>query len=58
MVYRLALKLKQTPLVSKTLLGLAFGYLLLPFYLIPDFIPVISHLDDLVIIPLLVYFAL
>lgn len=57
-VYRLVLKHKNTPLVSKILLWTAFGYLMLPFDLIPDFIPVIGHLDDVIIIPLLVYFAL
>lgn len=57
-VYRLALKHPQTPVLAKVLLGLALGYMLLPFDLIPDFIPVIGHLDDLVIVPGLVYLAL
>lgn len=57
-VYRLALKHPQTPVLAKVLLGLALGYVLLPFDLIPDFIPVIGHLDDLVIVPGLVYLAL
>ena len=57
-VYRLALKHPQTPWMAKMLLGLAVGYVLLPFDLIPDFIPVIGHLDDLVIVPGLVYLAL
>lgn len=57
-VYRLVLKHPQTPLVAKLFLGLAVGYLLLPFDLIPDFIPVLGQLDDVVIIPVLVYIAL
>ena len=57
-VYRLVLKHPQTPMMAKILLGLAVGYVLLPFDLIPDFIPVIGHLDDLVIVPGLVYLAL
>jgi uncharacterized membrane protein YkvA (DUF1232 family) len=57
-VYRLVLKHPQTPWPAKFFLGLAVGYLLLPFDLIPDFIPVIGQLDELVIIPLLLYMAL
>ncbi|MGB2832658.1 MAG: YkvA family protein [Methylotenera sp.] len=57
-VYRLVLKHPQTPWIAKVFLGLAVGYLLLPFDLIPDFIPVLGQLDDVVIIPLLIYIAL
>jgi uncharacterized membrane protein YkvA (DUF1232 family) len=48
----------QTPMLAKALLWLAIGYLLMPFDLIPDFLPVIGQLDELVIIPLLLYSAL
>ncbi|MCH9799720.1 MAG: DUF1232 domain-containing protein [Betaproteobacteria bacterium] len=57
-VYRLVAKHPDTPWLAKMCLGLAIGYLLLPFDLIPDFIPVLGQLDDVVIIPLLVYIAL
>jgi uncharacterized membrane protein YkvA (DUF1232 family) len=57
-VYRLVLKHPKTPWIAKVFLGLAVGYLLLPFDLIPDFIPVLGQLDDVVIVPILVYFAL
>ena len=57
-VYRLVLKHPDTSWIAKIFLGLAVGYLLLPFDLIPDFIPVLGQLDDVVIIPVLVYIAL
>ena len=57
-VYQLVLKHPKTPLIAKVFLGLAIGYLLMPFDLIPDFIPVLGQLDDVVIIPMLLYCAL
>jgi uncharacterized membrane protein YkvA (DUF1232 family) len=39
------------------MLALAVGYLLLPFDLIPDFVPVIGHLDDAVLVPALIAVA-
>ncbi|TDE29285.1 DUF1232 domain-containing protein [Flavobacterium ranwuense] len=45
---------KRTPLSAKILIGLTVGYLLSPIDLIPDFIPVIGYLDDLIIVPLLI----
>ncbi len=48
----------RIPKLSKFLLAAAVFYLLSPIDIIPDFIPVIGHLDDLVIVPLLIYFAL
>ena len=57
-IYKLVLKDKRTPILAKILLWIALGYLLLPFDLIPDFIPFFGQLDDFIIVPLLVYLAL
>lgn len=56
--YRRLQKHPKTPMLAKILLWLAVGYLLMPFDLIPDFLPIIGQLDELVIIPLLLYCAL
>lgn len=57
-VYQRVLRDPRTPTVAKLFLGLAVGYVLLPFDLIPDFVPVIGHLDDVIIVPGLVMLAL
>ncbi|MSP85921.1 MAG: DUF1232 domain-containing protein [Methylotenera sp.] len=57
-IYRLVLNHPKTPCLAKLFLGLAIAYLLLPFDLIPDFIPVLGQIDDIIIIPVLLYLAL
>jgi uncharacterized membrane protein YkvA (DUF1232 family) len=53
-VLMLAYKDKRTPLAAKILIGITVGYLLSPIDLIPDFIPVLGILDDLIIVPALI----
>jgi uncharacterized membrane protein YkvA (DUF1232 family) len=57
-VYQLVLSHRRTPRLAKILLWLAVGYALLPFDLIPDVIPVIGHIDDILIVPLLIVISL
>ncbi len=52
-IYLLA-KHKNTPLYTRLLALLTIGYLLSPLDLIPDFIPVLGLLDDLIIVPVLI----
>jgi uncharacterized membrane protein YkvA (DUF1232 family) len=53
-VLMIAYKDSRTPLSAKILIGITVGYLLSPIDLIPDFIPVLGILDDLVIVPALI----
>lgn len=47
----LAARDARTPWYAKALAIAVVGYALSPIDLIPDFIPVLGHLDDLVIVP-------
>jgi uncharacterized membrane protein YkvA (DUF1232 family) len=57
-VYRLVAKHPGTSRRARWLLGGALAYLVSPIDIIPDFIPVIGYLDDVVIVSLLVYLAM
>ncbi|MCQ2588119.1 MAG: DUF1232 domain-containing protein [Treponema sp.] len=49
----LALKHKNTPVFAKILAAITIAYALSPIDLIPDFIPIIGYLDDLILLPIL-----
>ena len=55
--YRNVLADPHLPKLSRLFLGLAVAYALNPVDLIPDFIPVLGYLDDLVIVPALIFIA-
>ena len=50
----LALKDKDTPVSAKIFAGITVAYALSPIDLIPDFIPVLGYLDDVILLPMLV----
>lgn len=50
----LALKDKETPIIAKIFAGITVAYALSPIDLIPDFIPVLGYLDDIIILPALI----
>ena len=54
----LAYKRKDIPAYAKILIVIIIGYALSPVDIIPDFIPVLGYLDDLIILPILIYFAI
>ena len=49
----LALRDSRTPVAAKVFAALTVAYTLSPIDLIPDFIPVLGYLDDLLILPAL-----
>lgn len=48
----LAIRDPRVPWYAKTVAAIVAGYALSPIDLIPDFIPVLGYLDDLLIVPL------
>lgn len=50
----LALKDKDTPVLAKIFAGITVGYALSPIDLVPDFVPVLGYLDDVIFLPMLV----
>lgn len=50
----LALKDKDTPIIAKIFASITVVYALSPIDLVPDFIPVLGYLDDVILLPMLV----
>ena len=50
----IAMKKKETPIIAKILAGITVAYALSPIDLIPDFIPVLGYLDDVLLLPVLI----
>lgn len=56
-LYRRIILHPSCPRITRFLLGVAIAYALSPIDLIPDFIPVLGYVDDLLILPLVIYIA-
>ncbi|MBU0936372.1 MAG: DUF1232 domain-containing protein [Spirochaetes bacterium] len=54
----LAWKDPHTPMMARIIIAVAVAYAVSPIDLIPDFIPVLGQLDDLLLLPLLVALAM
>ena len=54
----LAARDRRTPIMAKLVAGLTVGYALSPIDLIPDFIPVLGYLDDLLLVPAGIWLAI
>ncbi|MHC1729642.1 MAG: YkvA family protein [Syntrophobacteraceae bacterium] len=52
MALYLAMKHPETPMYAKIAAAVVVGYALSPVDLIPDFIPVLGYLDDVILLPL------
>ena len=50
----LALKDGDTPILAKVFAGITVAYALSPIDFVPDFIPVLGYLDDVILLPMLV----
>lgn len=48
----------RTPLLAKLIVVLTVGYALSPIDLIPDFIPIVGYLDDLLLLPAGIWLAI
>lgn len=48
----------RVPIIAKVIIGLVVAYALSPIDLIPDFIPIIGFLDDLILLPLGIWLSI
>jgi uncharacterized membrane protein YkvA (DUF1232 family) len=54
----IAYKRKDVSIIAKAIIIIAVIYALSPIDLIPDFIPILGYLDDLIILPLFILLAI
>ena len=54
----LVYKRKDVPVYAKIMIVVTIAYALSPIDLIPDFIPVLGYLDDIILVPFFIYISL
>lgn len=54
----IVMRKKETPVIAKIITGFIVVYTLSPIDLIPDFIPVLGYLDDIILLPAMVALAI
>ncbi len=57
-VYRLVIAHERTPWMARVLIGAAVAYAVSPLDLIPDWIPLVGQLDDVIVVPALLALGL
>lgn len=57
-ILHIAFKDSRTPWYAKAMIFLVIAYALSPIDLIPDFIPIIGLLDDLILLPIGIYISI
>ena len=58
MALYLAMRDPRTPMAARLLAMLVVGYALSPIDLIPDFVPLLGYIDDLILLPLGIWLVL
>ncbi len=54
----IAIKKKDTPIIAKIFAGITVGYALSPIDIVPDFIPILGYLDDIILLPLFIWISI
>lgn len=57
-LYRCVLADRRTPRITKIFFGAAIGYAISPIGLLPDVIPVIGQLDDIILLPIIIWLGM